>query len=661
MKYQLNYTREQSENILYVLNMAVILCIYISWCCLTISYRNNIFLLLSFLTSGVALVIYSFINSFIKNNIRLLFKRWILISYFLVSIVAAILGIRLSLGNLVEERVLGIELIIWGIVSFILLLEDIRKERKLINKIICNQRKIVNYNNKIFILIIIVIILCLDGKIFQFKWDGLLYYETCQDLSLFSLSSLAIYGHMAQTYGSAISAASLVFGNVGNVMIALNISLLVLSSLAFYGIICTILSDKKEWIKVGVTAIYTFSPFYLGMVGYHNLDFYMQCLFPIVLYFLFKRNWLMFTVTGLFFCFTKETAIIVYTGLCMGQIVVEYMEISNKHIGRFFKRIICSARYYLMLLPMLLWLLTFLILGPWSAGESVIIFDIDYIIEKLKVLYVLNFNWLFTILFIIGFVFVCLKKIEISEISWWIIPIGMAQIFFTAFSCLFKTVNHPRYSDSSIATLYIIGVYIILKTKRQWISGLSVLLISLLMLLSCYRTIDPLSRAMFNLVDIGETNLITTYDSILGDGMIYNRQMLGMEVVMEQALDIALTNNAIPIISAINDSTYYFDGMADVENLEGKHRIQIQYWDDVNGRMPISTDSTKEYEVYYISIDERLQDIDSLEGKDVSYFYIDEMYDNYATEVMKQLDIKETYQHTYRGWTLHQVIGKIRQ
>ena len=64
-----------------------------------------------------------------------------------------------------------------------------------------------------------------------------------------------------------------------------------------------------------------------------------------------------------------------------------------------------------MALPGGLWLMTYSMLGPWSAGEGGFSLDWAYIIEKLKVLYVFNFNWVFSIVVIAGMIcFICYRR-----------------------------------------------------------------------------------------------------------------------------------------------------------------------------------------------------------------------------------------------------------
>ena len=153
----------------------------------------------------------------------------------------------------------------------------------------------------LYMLLAATSLLLIDSNAVQFKWDGLLYYLSCRDLALTSISSLALYGHIAQTYGMFNGLGTLIVGDTAVAMISINIILFLCSICAFYGIIRSIVPEKQDFVYALATAVYAWSPFTLGMVYYHNLDFYCQCLFVIMLCFLYRRQWIYFFVASLLF------------------------------------------------------------------------------------------------------------------------------------------------------------------------------------------------------------------------------------------------------------------------------------------------------------------------------------------------------------------------
>ena len=116
------------------------------------------------------------------------------------------------------------------------------------------------------ILVVIVIILAIDPCIYQFKWDGLLYYNAVNDADLDSISSVALYGHIAMSSGAIYSLFASIIGDSGYGMIVANLIVIIVGICSFYGIVKIITPGKKDITYTLATACFAFSPFLLGMV-----------------------------------------------------------------------------------------------------------------------------------------------------------------------------------------------------------------------------------------------------------------------------------------------------------------------------------------------------------------------------------------------------------
>ena len=115
-----------------------------------------------------------------------------------------------------------------------------------------------------------------------------------------------------------------------------------------------------------------------------------------------------------------------------------------------------------MMLPGILWLATLAILGIWSGGESSVGFEADYTIDKLKTLYILNFGWIFVIIIGLG-IAIGISLVKYKQIDWkFAFLLVYVLVGFTLFSLVFRTANHPRYSDAVPYCLYILAALIIL-------------------------------------------------------------------------------------------------------------------------------------------------------------------------------------------------------
>ena len=147
--------------------------------------------------------------------------------------------------------------------------------------------------------------------------------------------------------------------------------------------------------------------------------------------------------------------------------------------------------------------------------------------------------------------------------------------------------------------------------------------------------------------------MLTTGDEPLGDAMIYNRQMLGMEKALGMAIAESIQDNALICFPAINHNPYYFDGMAIVERIT-ECRFDTEYWDRKRlKRIPEKGKNTMEFTVCQMPVDMNIQDIDFDNSKLVDIIYMDcagkQIYDMMRSEF--SLIQEEAYY--YRGWTVH--------
>ena len=224
-------------------------------------------------------------------------------------------------------------------------------------------------------------------------------------------------------------------------------------------------------------------------------------------------------------------------------------------------------------------------------------FNISYIAEKLKNLYVLNFNWVFTLIIVSGVIWgVGRRKLKLIES---LTPILCAQLAFTIFSCCFRTVNHPRYNDTNQVTLYILAIIILFfyAGKKMHIAGY--LLLSGILLISSFYTIDFVSLHIYPTYNIGKKTMLTTdtQQYPFGDSMIYNRQMLGMEKALDMAIEPAIIDNSLICFPTVFNNPYFFDGMSEVETLS-ECRFDIEYWDTAKKkRVPEYKDAVKKFTV----------------------------------------------------------------
>jgi hypothetical protein len=354
-----------------------------------------------------------------------------------------------------------------------------------------------------------------------------------------------------------------------------------------------------------------------------------------------KRQWIFQFVAALFVCFTKEPAIISYGALCLGIVVVDFIQ--NRKI----KEIFIKPQYYMMAVTGLLWLVTYKFLGGWSAGEGGIAIDGSYMLDKSKVLYILNFSWIFVVFCIAGFL-----KMQKKSLLW-CMPIIISTICFTVFSMIFKTVNHARYTAQVPAVLYIIGIVMIVYLFNESISKCILAVISILLLISSFFTIDPVSKLCFETVNVGDMEMITTSTVVPGDSMIYNKQMLGFEYVLNEAFEYAVSNEYMVILPLYEFPPNLFDGLMQEEESGDYGYVAYTYWDEVNKiRTSYENDFTTPFEIYELYQGVATTTLPLEKYKKHCYIYSGLLGEDRVAEINARFSDVEYKEFSSKGWTV---------
>lgn len=503
-----------------------------------------------------------------------------------------------------------------------------------------------------FFLVLAIVALSFDSCQTQIKWDGMIYFNHTMNSDMYSLSSIGVVGHLTQGYALIVSIARLVLVNSGLTILAVNICLLLYSTVCFYRLIIGIFPKIKRATAVLLTGIYAFSPFLLGMVNYYSPDYMFTCLLIPLVYYSFRKNWGIFSIISFFFVFSKEPAVFAYFGICLGVLIIDYIETKS------IKKIISSAKYYYMLAIGLLWGLMYFFLGAWvssNSGENAFKPGGQYIIDKLKVMYVLNNNWIFVLLAITG-LFVAQKKI-----IRFLIPVICGTMLFTGMSVAFVTMNHPRYAAISTPVLLLCGVICwgdyLTRHKKEILLILCATIASIIMIISCFVTIDPLSKSVFKTINIGNATLITTGSEKVGDFIVYNKQALWLERVVNEAIEYGLKNNASIVFPGNEGAFYSYDGMVETSVINDNGiTVSEEFWNvkrkERNGVYSYGK-QIKGLEI------QRVDTISILpKGK---YCYIQQPTDNSGLydEIMENnLEFEERY-FSYRGWIGKAVLFEI--
>lgn len=501
------------------------------------------------------------------------------------------------------------------------------------------KKRILEHKYLLCLLLIVLIISALQSGS-EPRWDGTYLFQYMQDIwlaSIFNMGSLSFCGHISMAFVALNEILAVVFGNLALGMTIATIFLLLSSICSVYGILKMLLSDRSDLEYTLLTACYAVSPFILGLAGYNYWDNWVITMFPIVIYFAMKQQWVYHFVVAFLLCFVKETAVVAYGAYCMAYLLVDLWKRKN------LKQVITSKKYWGMLAIGLTWLIVYVVLPNWN-GVGAFAFDGGYVIEKLKVLYILNFNWCLTILGTIALFFIKRKNINIGET---LIPILVSDVVFILFSCLFKTVNHARYINTHIIVLNILailGIGLITNRKiRYAAAGLTLAI----MLMSNYRTVDPFSKAVFKQYDIGDTVMISTcVGEYLSDSMVYNQQYRYFDKALNLALREIIDEGALICFPQINGRSWFFEGIyADTQVDE----IQTQYWDEKKGkRVLVENNDSIPFSLCNITTQTKIERL--LEKRTGYFFYIPCAGTDVANMIRENTEILEEKEFSYRGW-----------
>lgn len=516
-------------------------------------------------------------------------------------------------------------------------------------------------------IIAVSVLLSINSQMLQFRWDGALYYEAAQDASLYSYSHLALYGHQSQAAAAFMRfGIALAGGNAAIGMFVANMLVYVIGILYFWKIVNFVFKQHSKVLHFVLTLLFAFSPFLLGMSNYYSVDFYLICLYPVVLYYTFRKQWVLQVVSGILFCFTKEPAVIIYA--CTGIAILLYDAVCLKRTMPFHQVLgvlIRMPKYYGMLLVGGLWIVSIKLLGAWAGGNSSIELDFRYMIEKLKVLYALNFSWLLLVLILVLLIAGRLKKVP-SNFRYEKLVVLLPLLGFTAFSIVFKTVNHARYVDIAPIALMVLLLIVICnymdacgKRKTGQIAGMGIgAVLTVLFLVQSFVTIDPVSGILFINVSTGNGTMITTADEFpgLGDSMIYNKQMLWMGEAIDLAVSDGIEEQTEIVFPMDAGNPYSFDGASGVEMMqEDSYTLTMEYWNP-NLKMREVTDADHNDALTVINAEniEGLQNACE-KGRKYSYVYIDVYGSKLADQIRKTYTVLTETEYDNKNWKVYRI------
>ena len=492
----------------------------------------------------------------------------------------------------------------------------------------------------LFIGICIWIALIYSGN--EPRWDGAYLYHYIYGIyaqgfqGLFQgVQALQFCGHLSMAYVLINVLFGLLFGDLYVAMTFINICLYAISIFCVYAMVQNLKPGKNEWIYIGLTAIYAFSPMVLGLVNYNYWDYWTIVIWPIILYTAMKREW-----------FYHYLLVLTYAFWCLGTLIFDTRWKNRADIKKIFK----DKVYIFMGFIGIFWLYTWLHLPHWNGNGGFIV-DKNYIIEKIQVFFVFNFNWLLTIFALIAMVQLCRKKYALLRRL--VFPVVISDIAVVIFNCLFRTVNHPRYMDSHVSVLSLLAIVGGLLTFEKVLLIVFSIVMSVVVFMANYFTYDVISLHIFQTINVG-SKLIDAAGEGMSDSIVYNQQYRYLDKAINLALEDIVEEPDVTIyFPLVGNNPWYMDGISAYFKETDEIIVLPEFWD-----------KKKKIRTYYETNDTvavnivQLPDID-LPKRSLSehgcYFYFPYSGEQIASQIKLEYENYLQEEFSYRGVTITRI------
>lgn len=194
-----------------------------------------------------------------------------------------------------------------------------------------------------------------------------------------------------------------------------------------------------------------------------------------------------------------------------------------------------------------------------------------YIKVKLAQLYVLNFNWIWLIIVIMGIVMVYanmrVRRTHRMEFTPWFVMTA-CYIVYVLYLLAYPKATLPRYNMLADTLLSMFGVIMLIKLfERRRVILSTFTVIGVLMLCETFITIDPVSTAMFTNMETNRFPILYTagfskdekkLNGNLGDYGYYNYHYTFVNEAIDSILDEYAPDSDVTVASSANEGETQF-------------------------------------------------------------------------------------------------------
>lgn len=454
--------------------------------------------------------------------------------------------------------------------------------------------------------LLMVIIISIFIRLLQLgtipRWDSEAYFAPlingCKTFS-FTLksfiNSFMLAGHQCWGYSLFIASGAYMtpYSIIGINIV--NLLLYIVYIICVFKILRKIIKCESDlWISIG-TLLVTVEPMQLGTFAHLNLDYPLFIFIIFVLYAHMEHKYLVFIFYSIVLVFTKETGIILLLGYILGYTFFTIITniICKKNIS--FIELLNNKAFLSTIITLVTFVLCKSVLNlidiskMWGNGLKVgndnleiknnyFAINFDYMILKMKTMFVFNFYWLITLLITV----ICILKViriikskKMPNINVYLMSYISGIAAMIIFNLLYITYNNPRYNLVIENALFLIFAYFIIKSKKYYVRIFITIICLIWFVMQSYTSIDPISRLIFPPIGTGQNCWIVhpvwNNNPYLADTSVYNNQGDYMDKAFNKILSDVNYNENMDIIIPGE----YFLGVRAIY-LEG--RYMDYYW-----------------------------------------------------------------------------------
>ena len=529
------------------------------------------------------------------------------------------------------------------------------------------------------ILSAVVIILSADQGRVMFTWDSDTLYGFILELdyrSLYDAKLLTFHSHVSVVYAHCLVLLKLLFRDIRTAFFIFNALCSVAASFGMTFLLRKLVPGKNSISYMLGSAVFMLSPWVCGMATYHIYDYYIWCLFPLLMYFYCSRNVPGFFAAGCMITFSKASGLIVFGSVCLGIVLTDLFSYASgrkdKPDRNLFRRLISDFRYWLYASAAFVFFLffSFGIPSDTQFEDTRFGFMPSHIIHILKLYMTANFLWLFVILTLILFICVFITgRSDLTETAGRALAVMLiSDIVFIFFNCICITYRIPRYMDSHIAVVHICGAVFLISLKRNRLSYILTGAACVLSFSASFRMADPVSLKLFSSFDAGDRIIVDFEDTRHpgpGDSIICNRDYYSYELLLDEALSYAINekeeDGMIMFSLGDHDNTWGFSGGRYSYSYNENKRFFEEFYDRringlANGYLYEYTYSSDmiPFVMRYVFPQETLSDVTAFDDHgSCFYIYMPSLNDGREQEIYEKYQVEDEKEFSFRGWRMN--------